>query len=260
MSTPACENWHLLLQADLDGELDAGGAAEVAAHLATCPDCATLQQALAATSRRIRREATRHQAPLALRRRIAGQRAAARWAPRRFWPGFATGLALAACVALLFVPRQPADLAGQIVDAHTRALQPGHLLDVVSTDRHTVKPWFAGRIDFSPPVRDFAAAGFPLKGARLEIVGGHSAAALVYAHGPHLIDLLVWPDAAPNVPVSSGSRKGYLYAAWQQDGMAFWAVSDVAAGELNRFVGLWQITPASSRENADSPLPAAPDR
>ena len=163
-------------------------------------------------------------------------------APPRRIAAFASGagFALAACLAVfLLLPRGP-DLAGQMVDDHIRALQPGHLMDVVSTDQHTVKPWFDGRIDFAPPVRDFAAQGFPLIGGRIDYVGGHPAAVLIFRHGQHVIDLAIWPErgADPLLP-ADGSRSGYNYRRWSADGLTFWAVSDVEADQLAAFEKLW---------------------
>jgi anti-sigma factor RsiW len=125
------------------------------------------------------------------------------------------------------------------VAAHIRALQPGHLMDVVSTDQHTVKPWFDGRLDYAPPVRDFAAQGFPLIGGRLDYVAGRPVAVLAYRRAKHLIDLFVWPGTGPD---ASRTARGYNVVAWSQDGMAFRAVSDLNASELQDFAALWRAT------------------
>lgn len=120
--------------------------------------------------------------------------------------------------------------------AHIRALQPGHLMDVVSTDRHTVKPWFAGKLDFSPPVRDFADIGFPLKGGRLDYLHGRPVAALVYARGQHMIDVLVWPGRTKR---RSGTDNGYNFVSRQQGDMVLWFVSDLNSAELGGFADRW---------------------
>ena len=122
-----------------------------------------------------------------------------------------------------------------VVAAHIRALQPGHLVDVASTDRHTVKPWFDGRLDYAPPVRDFAGAGFPLVGGRLDYVAGRPVAALVYGRQKHLIDVFVWPGASAG---SGGAVQGYNVIAWAQGGMNYRAVSDLNARELGELAGL----------------------
>jgi anti-sigma factor RsiW len=154
---------------------------------------------------------------------------------------FGGGAAVAAALMLLLVLPDRGDFAAMIVSDHVRALQPGHLLDVVSTDQHTVKPWFDGRLDFAPPVKDLAAQGFPLTGGRLDYIDGHEAAALVYNRSKHVINLFVWPDrTSRDAPPATGARNGYSFAHWTQDGMNFWAVSDVEANQLAEFVRLWR--------------------
>jgi anti-sigma factor RsiW len=237
----ACDEMRLLIQAEHDGELDAARAAGLARHVADCPGCAALRRDLGTLSARLRTEITRHEAPAALRAAFAAPPRPRRTPPHWIAPfGSGAGLALAACLAVfLLLPRGP-DVTSQIVDDHIRALQPGHLMDVVSTDQHTVKPWFDGRIDFAPPVRDFAAQGYPLVGGRIDYIGGHPAAVLIFSHGKHIIDLTIWPErgAAPLLP-ANGSRSGYNYRRWTADGLTFWAVSDVEADQLAQFERLW---------------------
>jgi anti-sigma factor RsiW len=244
-----CAEMRLKLQADLDGELEAGDAAAVAAHTLTCPDCAAVQAELGALSARLRTELSYHAAPALLRQAIAARIAPPVPAPpvrRPPWFGrgvsFGAGFALAACLALAIVlPRGGGGMADSIVASHIRALQPGHLMDVVSTDQHTVKPWFDGRLDFAPPVKDFAAEGFPLIGGRLDYLDGRAVAALAYRRDKHIIDVYVWPGAAtPIAALGDGARNGYNVAHWTQDGMVFWAVSDVEASQLADFARLWR--------------------
>ncbi len=198
--------------------------------------------------------------------------------PRRNWFGrldawmqrglsFGAGAAVAAALVVAVLrppmPNMPGqdmpgqdmpgqDMPGQdmpgipesVVASHIRALQPGHLMDVVSTDQHTVKPWFDGRLDYAPPVHDLAAAGFPLLGGRLDYLAGRAVAALVYGRDKHVVDLYVWPArAGQSVPAGQGTRNGYNYVRGTAGGMVFWAVSDLNAAELAQFVDAWRAAP-----------------
>jgi anti-sigma factor RsiW len=255
MTEDRCEEMRLLVQADVDGELQPADAARVAAHLEHCRTCAGTQAQLLALSAHVRRDAPRYQASDALHAAVRASIAAATPAlrPERRLratavrsASFGAGFALAACLALfVLLPRDllPGDggVPDAVVAAHIRALQPGHLMDVVSTDQHTVKPWFDGRLPFAPPVKDFAAAGFPLAGGRLDYLAGRMAAALVYRRGQHVIDLFAWPGTEPpDGSPASGGRGGYNFLRWRQGGMTFWAVSDLNAQELADFARIWQ--------------------
>ena len=204
----------------------------------------------------IRSQATRYAPPAGLAARIRNDvREAAAPAPRaraarpgaapwRRWleavavygAGFATAWGIA--LSVLVVPAQ--DLTRDaVVAGHVRSLMGAHLADVASSDHHTVKPWFAGKLDFSPPVIDLATEGFPLTGGRLDYFDGRAVAALVYQAGPHVINLFVWPtrDGEP-VPAELLAQQGYNIVHWRQAGMQAWAVSDMNAAELQGFAGL----------------------
>ncbi len=273
---PGCDKV-LLVQAELDGELDAAAAAALAAHRAECRVCqaaavevAQARALIAAApagelyyavsdDMRARINARLSDAAAPTLPRLApapalpspgltrGGRGREGWRWRRWWPapaGFGLGAACAAAVALLVLTPQRPDLAGQIVAGHIRALQPGHLEDVVSTDKHTVKPWFDGRIDFAPPVKDLAAEHFPLKGGRLDYLAGRPVAALVYQHDKHLIDLYVWPAANDSPqPPATAQAQGYNLVHWRDGGMALWAVSDLEVAQLREFAEDWRRSP-----------------
>jgi anti-sigma factor (TIGR02949 family) len=242
-----CDEIRLLIQADLDGELRPAEAARIAAHLERCPRCAETQDHLATLSERVRHEASSYPASEEFRAALTARIAAAAPKPavrRRSWmlgASFGAGFAVAASVALLLVPPRGAQWPDEIVASHIRALQPGHLMDVVSTDQHTVKPWFDGRLAFAPPVKDLAAIGFPLAGGRLDYLAGRPAAALVYRRAQHVIDLFAFAGTdAPGGMPGTGSRDGYNFIRWEQDGMSFWAVSDLNSQEMADFAREWR--------------------
>lgn len=240
----SCEKAESLLHGYLDGELDAVRAVEFERHARGCPDCTRELDAQQSLRARLRDADLYAPAPLSLRRNIRerleprpGEVAAA---PR---PGRWRWLAAAAVVTLLATApwlaireaRGTAEgtLAAAALDAHLRSLQVGHLTDVVSTDAHTVKPWFEGKLSYAPPVVDLAAEGFPLIGGRLDVVEGRTIAALVYARRKHVLSVFVWPaEGAPETAPRSAARQGYGWIQWSHAGMRYWVVSDVAPAEL----------------------------
>jgi anti-sigma factor RsiW len=242
----ACDQ-SLQTQAYLDGELDAAQSLKAEAHLETCNEC----QALAADHADMKEAmagATYHRASPELRARIeaaldAENKIDSIQAARkkdRFWLGAgsgAGGMAIAAALAFfLFLPTN-AVLVSDLAEAHQRSLVGEHLIDVASSDHHTVKPWFAGHSDVSPPTEDFKADGFTLVGGRADYVHGARAAVVVYRHGAHVINLFAWADRNQSLP-SSGMRDGYRMILWRQDDLDLAAISDVDPAELDRFVGL----------------------
>ena len=157
------------------------------------------------------------------------------WRPTAWMTGIAAALVLLAAGAWrLGAERRAADAElTSVLDGHLRSLAPGHLADVASTDQHTVKPWFAGKLDFSPPVVDLATDGFPLVGARVDVLGGLNVAALVYSRRSHIINVFVRPSGADERATSgSAVRRGYNVVSWASSGMRFWAVSDLNTREL----------------------------
>jgi anti-sigma factor RsiW len=247
----------VLTQAEIDGELDVAQAISVGGHRASCAECTTAYQVARATRRTVPAHATYYQPSSGLRNTLGTMLRDARTvaAParrgrlpavrHRSWrdlgASFGLGAVIAAGLAMFLVVPRPQDLSESIVSGHIRALQPGHLMDVPSTDSHTVMPWFDGKLDFAPPVKNLAKEGFPLDGGRLDYIDGRAVAALVYHAHLHPIDLFVWPnpdgsDTTPTVEV----RNGYTLCHWTQQKMTIWVVSDLNSAKLDEFVNLWR--------------------
>ena len=236
----ACEQ-SLHVQAYLDGELDAADALKVERHLESCAEC----QALAADHAEMKAAlagASYHRADAALRAKISRALDAQSKPARRrsgFWLGAGSGAGAVVIAAVIaFFLLLPANaLVNDLAEAHLRSLMGNHLIDVASSDRHTVKPWFAGHADVSPPARDFAADGFTLVGGRADYVHGARAAVVVYRHGAHVINLFAWADHGGGLP-RGGMRDGYRMLFWKQDDLDFAAVSDITQSELDAFAAL----------------------
>lgn len=247
----SCDLPRTVIHGYLDGELDAVRAAEFEGHLEECPECVAALESQESLRSSLHRARLYEKAPPLLRHKVLAAIRPAEPVPisSRRRTVVAQWLAVAAVLLLLlysgwrFIPslsekNSQTALAAQIVDAHLRSLQPGHLTDVISTDQHTVKPWFDGKLNFAPPVQDFATDGFPLQGGRLDVVGGRTVAALVYARRKHFVNVFVWPaDGSAEKDASSrtGSQQGYNWITWRKNGMEFYAVTDAAPADLTQF-------------------------
>lgn len=238
-----CEEARLLLHALIDGELDAGHARDVEAHLATCADCAAELAAQREMKRVLADASLRHTAPAHLRARIEAALPQPRRQSRRaVLRGFAMGSAVSALAAsglFAIVLRQDDQqrILSEVVSAHLRSLQAGHLTDVVSTDQHTVKPWFNGKLDVAPPVIDLTAQGFTLVGGRLDYIDARAIGAVVYRRRQHIINLFVSQTASTeHRPPKTQTMQGFNCRRWSDRGLNFWAVSDIGADELAEFV------------------------
>lgn len=254
------------VQAYFDGEVDAVSALEVERHAEHCPECRSLLENLADTRARIRSELEFPSAPPQLRASLerlldeetraamrepgatrepdatrepsAMRESAARMRPRRRAPAFwltafgGAGTALAAAVALFVIaPWRASPVLDDLVSAHVRSLMPEHLTDVISTDRHTVKPWFAGHADVSPVVADFTEQGYRLVGGRADYFEHQRVAAVVYQHGAHLINVFAWVASGSSLP-QYGTRSGYHIACWKLGNLQYCAISDTGWDEL----------------------------
>ena len=234
-----CDQVKHHLDAYVDRELDVQTAMSVRAHLAECASCRRRVAEREALGDMIR-ASPYYSAPDRLRARITGQLARSGSSRRMLaWAAAAVlAVSVTGAMALLTSARaRDEGVVEQVVDGHVRALMADHLFDVQSTDRHTVKPWFLGKLDFSPPVADLAAIGFPLVGGRLDYVVGRPAAALVYQRRQHTINLFVYPeDSAAGAAVHGRRVRGFQVHHWVRDRMAFWVVSDLNDAELIQFV------------------------
>jgi len=250
------------ISAYLDGELDSATTAAFERHLERCADCSRELANLEILRRGLLAAELRGTASDALRARLqvapaapahASVAVAARAQSNGRW---LRAWALAATLALVAVGafdagrwwstrEAPSNFTEAVVSSHLRALLGEHLVDVPSSDRHTVKPWFAGKLEFAPHVLDLADADFPLRGGRLEILAGRRAAALVYQSDRHVITLVAWPSTAA---ASTGAREEELHglqiAHWQGGGFEYWAVSDVERARLAEFVRRWRARDA----------------
>ena len=246
-----CAETEILLHALLDDELDAGNARNVEGHLADCPRCAAQLDAYRAMRHAMSAPQLRYAAPMSLRRRIEAAlpsaplrvpvtpRAPSRWSMLK---GFAMGTALSTAIAASLVigiigTDQDQHVLGDVVSAHVRSLQGEHLTDVQTSDQHTVKPWFNGKLDISPPVVDLTAQGFTLIGGRLDYLDGKTVASIVYRRRKHVINLFVAPATdSQGQRTTLVSSQGYNICRWSAHGLDYFAVSDINADELREFV------------------------
>ena len=254
-----CEDKIGLLNALVDNELDAANTVALEQHLKTCPACVAALASLRAVQATLRSPGVAYDAPEAFRRRLNIALAAEAAPPRRrtkhalqpghrpggFWAWGALGgggaLAAAGLALALFVGVQAPATAFQdeLVADHVRSLLADHLMDVPTSDRHTVKPWFDGKVSFAPTVVDFSAQGFPLAGGRLDWARGQRTAAIVYRRRLHVINVFVLPASATPVAARDGAKNGYNLVHWSHGGLTCWAVSDLDRKELEQFRDLY---------------------
>jgi len=244
-----CETTGRLLDAYVDAELARAEVRAVQAHLAECAACREAELGLRALRDAARSKIAYHRAPAGLRAAIVEQigqgappRAARRARPQ--WLGYAVAAGVAAVLAStvtfqLAVPSAYDLAVADVVSSHARSLLAQQIVEVASSDQHTVKPWFNGRLDFTPPVKDTAAEGFPLVGGRIDYVRGRPVAGLVYKRRQHYIDVYVWPSERGSVPaVRETARHGFTVLSWSDRAFTYYAVSDLDPRELREFTGL----------------------
>lgn len=251
-----CQEIEALKDAYADRELDLVRATEIERHLSNCPACSQAYENLRALRSALKSSDLYFKAPALLKRRLRESLGAENknaptpqrsHAPTLFWwqwLKWATPIAGTALIAVLLAsslirPSTDEQLAREVTASHLRSLMADHLTDVASSDQHTVKPWFAGKTDFAPPVKDLAAQGFPLVGGRLDYLQDRQVAALVYQRHKHFINLFIWPAArSSNATEKPAVQRGYNLIHWTESGMTFWAVSELNPAELREFAEL----------------------
>jgi anti-sigma factor RsiW len=249
-----CELSQSVLHGYLDGELDLIRAEEFERHLSTCSECIAQLEAQETLWSSVQKAQLYERIPRTLskkiKRRIAHTESDYQWS----WGSILQWVAASAAIVVLMTvsysglkawfadkPVEEQAALTEVLDAHVRSLQPGHLADVMSSDQHTVKPWFNGKLSYVPPVRDFAGSGFPLVGGRLDVIDGQSVAVLVYGRRKHFISVFVWPDEKPQAALpASGARNGYQWIYSRAQGMKYCAVSDISSTDLQDLEKLLQ--------------------
>jgi anti-sigma factor RsiW len=240
-----------LIEAYLDDELDAARHSAVEQHLATCESCSEIHTRLREQKATIRATAPYYSPPPNLQqsvrdalRRTGRAKTKPVWEVPWRWLTIAASMLLVVSVSWNLAQLRPrsseAQVADNVLSDHIRSLIGTRLVDVPSSDQHTVKPWFAGKLDFSPEVKDLEAQGFPLVGGRIEYLAGRRVAALVYHRRQHVITLFIWPDASSSGVDAGISRNGYNLLHWTAGPMTYWAVSDVSASDLQNFRNLYK--------------------
>jgi anti-sigma factor RsiW len=249
-----CNETRTWLDGYIDGELDLAQTVQIEQHIEGCASCSRARDNRRALHDSLRAANLEFRCPDRLRTRIKDtlrretRRRDSRPNLSRRWLAIAAAILFVACgswFALHTTSGQSVNdrIAQEVVASHVRSLLADHLTDVASNDRHTVKPWFAGKLDFAPTVVDLSAEGFPLLGARLDYLEHRPVAALVYIRRKHAINLFLWPaERAAGGALPLASRQGYQIVHWNDAGTSYWAISDLNSGELSQFVRLYRDT------------------
>lgn len=258
-----CKETRTWLDGYCDGELDLARTVEIEQHIAGCAECSRTRDSLRGLQDSLRGAGLEYRCPDLLRSRIAATvrretgRPMAQSVLRRRYLAIAAALVLVAG-GIWFVVRPTSSeswndrITQDVVASHVRSLLADHLTDVASSDRHTVKPWFAGKLDFAPTVVDPATEGFPLVGGRLDYLDHRPVAALVYSRRKHTINFFIWPsEPAVDSALQSTSTQGYQIAHWNEAGTAYWAISDLNSSELRQFIQLIRDAHADAVRDRD---------
>jgi anti-sigma factor RsiW len=258
-----CNETRAWLNGYIDCELDLTRTVEIEQHIERCTACSRARDNQRALQDSLRAASLEYRCPDRLRTRIkaavrreTGRANARPSLPRRYLAIAAALLLVAGGVWLAMRPMSGQSsnerIARDVVASHVRSLLADHLTDVASSDRHTVKPWFAGKLDFSPTVVDLSAEGFPLVGGRLDYLEHRPVAALVYSRRKHTINLFIWPaEQADDGALQWTATQGYQIANWNEAGTAYWAISDLNSTEVRQFIQLIRGTPPDGLGNSD---------
>jgi anti-sigma factor RsiW len=249
----SCQDFRMLIHGYVDGELGVSETMNLERHLPTCDACSQELKNLRKLRQAMKNPSLYFEMPEGLDKKIRSAIQKEQKSDQSFWSRFLTLQRTAALVAAVVIAAfsfefgsnlsgrvEPHGLVQEIISEHVRSLQAQHLLDVVSTDQHTVKPWFTGKLDFSPKVKDLKEQDFPLTGGRLDYLDGHTVAAIVYRHHGHVINLFTWPDQTPNRALRSESHQGFNLVQWTENGMEYWVISDLNSAELQQFIALYR--------------------
>jgi anti-sigma factor RsiW len=249
----SCQDFRGLIHGYADGELGVSESVSLERHLATCPACAQELKNVQELRSALKSPSLYYEMPKGLEKKIFSAVQKAQKNEQSLWGRLLTLQKTAALVAAAIIAafsfqlgsNLPSrfgahGLAQEVISEHVRSLQAQHLLDVVSTDQHTVKPWFTGKLDFSPKVKDLKDQEYPLIGGRLDYLSGHTVAAIIYRRHGHVINLFTWPEQKENQALRSESHQGFNLIQWSENGMQYWVISDLNAAELQQFVGLYR--------------------
>ena len=243
-----------LLAAYVDKELSLSETVDFEQHFSSCDECQREYNEQVQVSALIKNNAKYFEAAPQFTKRLEASlpadltKATQQKSPNGFWnfnwlnAWGSSGVVMTSLLAIVWstslffaTPSAQDKLTKELISSHVRSLEVDHLSDVISTDQHTVKPWFNGKLDYSPPIIDLASTGFPIEGGRLDYINGKTVAVIIYRHNKHPINLFVWPSASSNSTVHASTRNGYNLAHWETNGMNYWAVSDLDAEKLTDF-------------------------